>query len=105
MTRHKFNARQALRTWPDSSIIKFASQKEARHYDDNLLAIRSGDLLFQLRQVPVHLPGGIKYVLDFLEFWADGEVRMVDVKGRRLPEYIRSMKMVEALYPVTITEC
>lgn len=104
MRRHKFNARPTTRTWNDGSIIKFASQKEARHYDDNLLSIKSGDLLFQLRQVPFHLPGGIKYVLDFLEFWADGEVRMVDAKGRRLPEYIRNKKLVEALYPVEIIE-
>lgn len=104
MTRHKHNAKQAKRVWPDNSVIKFASQKEARHYDDNLLYIQNGDLLFQLRQVPFHLPGGIKYVADFMEFWADGEVRIVDTKGRRLPAYIRNKKMVEALYPVTITE-
>lgn len=102
--RHKFNARQTLRTWPDGSLIKFPSTKEARHYDENLLAIQSGDLLFQLRQVPFHLPGGVKYVLDFLEFWENGEILFVDAKGRRLPEYIRNMKLVEALYPIKITE-
>lgn len=105
MRRHKFNARPTTRTWNDGSIIKFASQKEARHYDENLLAIQSGALLFQLRQVPFHLPGGIKYSLDFLEFWVDGdEIRMVDTKGRRLPAYIRNKKLVEALYPVEIIE-
>lgn len=104
ITRHKYRAAQAMRTWPDSSVIKFASQKEARHYDANLLYIQNGELLFQLRQVPFHLPGGIKYVADFVEFWASGEVRIVDTKGRRLPAYIRNKKMVESLYPVTITE-
>ena len=102
--RHKFNAQLCRRTWADGSVIKFASKKEARHYDQNLLAIQAGELLFQLRQVPFHLPGGIKYLADFVEFWADGTVRIVDAKGRRLPAYIRNMKLVEALYPVKITE-
>ncbi len=102
--RHKFHARPTQRTWNDGSIIKFASKKEAKHYDQNLLAIQSGDLLFQLRQVPFHLPGGIKWVADFVEFWADGTVLIVDAKGRRLPAYIRNIKLVQALYPIEITE-
>ncbi len=102
--KHKFNARPTTRTWHDGSVIRFDSKKEARHYDENLLAIEAGELLFQLLQVPFHLPGGIKYVADFVEFWADGTVKVVDAKGRRLPAYIRNMKLVEALYPIEIIE-
>lgn len=83
---------------------KFQSKKEANYYQQLCLARRSGDLLFFLRQVPFHLPGGVRYLADFLEFWKSGEVRFVDVKGMRTPTYILKKKQVEALYPVQIVE-
>jgi hypothetical protein len=97
--RHKFNA---VRTEIDG--IKFSSKREAKYYQDLLLARKSGDLLFFLRQVPFHLPGGVRYVVDFAEFWKEGEVRFTDVKGFKTPSYIAKRKMVEALYPIEIME-
>lgn len=97
--RHKFKARQAVRDG-----YKFHSQKEARYYDKLVLARKSGDLVMFLRQVPFHLPGNVVYRLDFMEYWADGTVRCVDVKGHRTKEFIRAKKQVEALYPVEIQE-
>lgn len=102
--KHKFGAKQARRTWSDGSEIKFPSKREASYYDELMLAKKSGELLFFLRQVPFHLPGGVTFRLDFLEFWADGTVRCVDPKGRKTAQYIDKKKMVEALYPVTIEE-
>lgn len=99
MIRHKFNA---VATEVDG--IRFQSKREAKHYNDLLLAKRSGDLLFFLRQVPFHLPGNVRYVCDFAEFWKGGEVRFVDVKGFRTPMYRAKLKMVQATYPITITE-
>lgn len=107
MTRrhgHKFHATPTNREWPDGSAIKFPSKKEAREYDRCLVEQNTGHLLFFLRQVPFHLPGGITYRLDFLKFWADGTVTMVDAKGVRTPAYIKVKKQVEALYPVEIIE-
>lgn len=101
---HKFGARAVARVWPDGSEIRFQSKKEARYYDKLKLAEQSGQLVFFLRQVPFHLPGGVTYRVDFQEFWADGDVRFVDVKGHRTKEYIRAKKQVEALYPVEIIE-
>ena len=101
---HKFNAKQTLRTWEDGSVIKFPSKKEAREYDKCLLEKQSGELLFFLRQVPFHLPGNVTYRLDFLKFWADGTVTLVDAKGKRTEAYIKVKKQVEALYPVEIIE-
>ena len=97
--RHKFHAKQ---TKVDE--IKFSSRKEANHYAELRLAQQSGTLLFFLRQVPFHLPGGVKYVADFVEFWADGSVRIVDVKGFKTSQYKAKKRMVEALYPIEITE-
>ena len=97
--RHKFHA---VRTELDG--IKFASKKEARYYSELKLRQKAGEVVFFLRQVPFHLPGNVKYVVDFVEFWANGEVHFVDVKGMRTKEYIAKKKMVEAIYPVTIEE-
>lgn len=99
MTWHKFNAKVT-----ELDGIRFSSKREAKHYADLMLAKRSGDVLFFLRQVPFHLPGGVRYVCDFAEFWRDGEVRFTDVKGYRTPMYIAKRKMVEALYPIKILE-
>ena len=63
---------------------------------------RIGEVVFFLRQVPFHLPGGTKYVVDFQECMAYGTVRFVDVKGFQPKEFIRAKKQVEAMYPVQI---
>ena len=84
--------------------IRFASKKEAAYYQKLMMLKKNGDLRFFLRQVPFHLPGNIRYVIDFVEFWKDGRVRFVDVKGLKTKEFIRNKKMVEALYPIVIEE-
>lgn len=99
MVWHKFHAQRS-----EVEGVKFLSKREARYYQDLLLAQRSGDLLFFLRQVPFHLSGGVRYVCDFAEFWKNGEVRFTDSKGFRTPMYIAKKKMVEAKYPVKILE-
>lgn len=97
--RHKFGN---IPTVTDG--IYFQSKKEERYYQDLLLARKSGELLFFLRQVPFHLPGGIRYVVDFCEFWKNGETRFIDVKGHRTRSYITKKKIVESLYPIRIIE-
>jgi hypothetical protein len=99
MVWHKFHA---IPTVTDG--IKFSSKREAAYYASLLLAKKSGDLLFFLRQVPFHLPGGVRYVCDFAEFWKTGEVRFVDIKGFKTPMYVLKKKQVESLYPITIIE-
>lgn len=99
MLRHKFGA---VRTERDG--IKFQSKKEARYFDFLQLEQKAGRVLFFLRQVPFHLPGGVIYRVDFQVFFRHGDVLFIDVKGMRTPEYITKKKLVEALYPVTIEE-
>jgi hypothetical protein len=99
MVRHKFHA---TRTEIDG--IKFSSKREAAYYQQLQLAVKSGELLFFLRQVPFHLPGGVRYCVDFVEFWKNGEVRFVDTKGFRTPMYIAKKKIAESLFPITIIE-
>ena len=96
---HKFGAKQT-----EIDGIKFASKLESSVYEGLVLRRKAGDLIFFLRQVPFHLPGGIRYVVDFVTFDKDGSVHFIDAKGFRTREYIMKKKLVEAEYPVEIEE-
>lgn len=96
---HKFNAKPT-----EYDGIKFSSKREATYYQNLVLAQKSGELVFFLQQVPFHLPGGVKYIVDFVEFWKNSEVRFTDVKGFKTPMYTLKKKQVEAIYPIEITE-
>lgn len=95
--RHKFGARPT-----EVDGIRFDSKKEARYFQKLRIREAAGEVLFFLRQVPFHLPGGVRYVVDFQEFHADGTVHFVDVKGMETPEFRAKKKQVEALFPITI---
>ena len=95
--RHKFNAKPTK-----SDGIRFDSKLEARYYDQLKLRQRAGEVVFFMRQVPFHLPGGVRYVCDFQEFWSDGTVHFVDVKGMETSDFKMKKKQVEALYPIEI---
>lgn len=82
--------------------ITFDSRAEAIRYQLNKMRIDSGELQYQLLQVPIRLPGGVKYVVDFIEVLADGSMVYVDVKGKVTRPFKDKKKMVEDLYPVTI---
>ena len=96
---HKFKAKPTI-----SGGFRFDSKKEAKYYDQLIFEQKAGYVLFFLRQVPFHLPGGVVYRVDFQVFTCDGKVKFIDVKGYRTPEYITKKKMVEALYPIEIEE-
>jgi Protein of unknown function (DUF1064) len=96
------NKYHAQRTVIDG--ISFASKKEAKYYGELQMAKKAGALKFFLRQIPIQLPGGARYICDFLEFWSDGQIRFVDVKGFKTPIYKLKKKMVEAAYPIKILE-
>ena len=96
---HKFKAKPC-----EYDGIKFASQKERKRYQELQVLQSIGDIRFFLRQVPMHLAGGVKYVCDFLIFWSDGNATFEDVKGYRTDMYKVKKKMVEATYPIKIIE-
>ena len=99
MIRHKYNAIQT-----ELDGIKFPSKKQAQYYRELKARVKIGDVIFFLREVPFDLPGNVKYRLDFMEFLSNGDIRCVDVKGFRTPQYILKKKQVEALYPIKIEE-
>ena len=96
--RHKYNAKPTT-----NDGIRFSSKAESQYYSNLLLRVRSGEIIVFLRQVPFYLPGGTRYVCDFLEFHSDNTVHFVDVKGMETPAFIKNKKQVEALYaPIEI---
>ncbi len=95
--KHKFNAVPTV-----NDGYRFDSKKEAARYTRNKLLIRSGEMIMQLRQVPFHLPGGVIYRLDFMEFYSNGDILLIDVKGIDTSVSKLKRKQVEALYPIKI---
>ncbi len=95
--RHKYNAKKT-----EVNGIKFDSKKEADYCTELDLRIKSGEVIFYLRQVPFDLPGTVKYRVDFQEFHTDGTIHFIDVKGMQTKDFIMKKKMVEDLYPVVI---
>lgn len=97
--RHKYHA---IPTVCDG--IRFDSRKEAEYYKQLIVRKAAGEVIQFLRQVPFHLPGGVRYVCDFMVFLADGSVEFIDTKGFKTPEFLAKKKIVENLYaPITIT--
>ncbi len=84
--------------------IRFSSKGEAGLYMHLKLLRLAKEVTYFLRQVPIELPGGVKYVVDFQVFYRDGAVRYLDFKGAETPVFVMKKKQVEALYPIRI-EC
>lgn len=96
--RHKY---KAVRTELDG--IKFDSKLEGKYYLYLKQLKMAGEVVQFLRQVPFHLPGGTRYVVDFQVFWKDGRVEFIDVKGMETAAFKKSKKQVEELYqPITV---
>ena len=91
---HKFGA---VRT--ERAGIKFDSKAEADYHDVLQLAAQAGDLVGLMRQPVFYLPGGTRYVADFLCFWADGRVDTRDVKGMEAEGFGIKWREVQAAYP------
>lgn len=96
--KHKFGAVQTV-----TDGIKFSSKKEARYYGNLKLRKAAGEVVQFLRQVPFHLPGGVKLVVDFVEFRSDGTCHFIDTKGVETESFKAKRRMVEELYaPIKI---
>jgi hypothetical protein len=95
--RHKFKAKPS-----EEDGIRFASKKERAYYQGLKLRQKSGEVLFFLRQAPFHLPGNVRFVVDFIEFWTDGTVHFIDVKGFDTPLGKMKRKQVMDLYPINV---
>ncbi len=95
--KHKFNAKPQK-----IDEFYFDSKKEAEYFGKLKILQKANEILFFLRQVPLDLPGGIKYKVDFVEFHTDGSIHFVDIKGFMTPLAKNKIKQVENLYPIKI---
>jgi hypothetical protein len=88
--------------------MKFDSQHEADIYFGVLLpSWKSGTYKLLARQVPFDLPGGIKYIADFVTVCMDGHVTVIDAKSeatRKNRVYINKKKQMRAIWHIEITE-
>lgn len=82
--------------------IRFDSKREARYYQQLRFEQQSGSVRYFLRQVPMHLPGGTKLVVDFMVVMADGRVRFVDAKGRETQAFKIKRREVQHHYPIAL---
>lgn len=84
--------------------IRFDSKKEARYYEQLKIRQATGEVKYFLMQVPLRLPGGSKYVVDFQVFFADPAraPEYIDVKGRETQVFRLKKREVEHAYPVQI---
>lgn len=108
MSQHKYGAKA---TTVDG--IRFASQKEARRYQELRLLERAGEVFHLLLQPEYQLEtvavgSGVRrtlgvYRADFAYTTRSGDV-IEDVKGFKTPLYKWKKKHVEAQYGITILE-
>lgn len=95
--RNKYRAKRTIR-----QDRTFDSKLEARYFDKLKLLQQAGEVDFFLCQVPFHLPGKTVYRADFMIFYSDGKVRVVDCKGIETETFKLKKRQVEELYPVEI---
>ena len=77
----------------------YASKREAAYAAELGLLKLAGKVADWCEQVPVKLPGGSKYVVDFMVIDADGQVRFVEVKGVETAVFKLKLGLLEASRP------
>ena len=87
---------------------KFDSKHEAGVYIMLMQRVNAGELKCVLRQVPFDLPGGIRYIADFVTIRPDMRIEAVigakseATKKNRV--YINKKKQMKAIYGIEIVE-
>ena len=86
---------------------KFDSKHEAEVYGELMLRQRAGELKLVLRQVPFELPGGIRYIADFVTMDYAGNIEVIDAKSeitRKNRVYINKRKQMASEWGIEIRE-
>lgn len=86
---------------------RFDSKHEAEVYAELMLRVRAGELKCVARQVAFDLPGGIRYVADFVTIDAENRVEVIDAKSpatRKNRVYINKRKQMASEWGIEIRE-
>lgn len=102
--KNKYNARKVT-----IDGMKFDSQHEADVYFGQLMPrVKNGELRCVLRQVPFDLPGGVRYLADFVTVRPDMSIEGVyDAKSEATSKdkvFVIKRKQVKAIYGIHIVE-
>lgn len=88
--------------------MKFDSQHEADYYFSVLWPRwMAGELVLLARQVPFDLPGGIRYIADFVTVDTGGRMEVIDAKSaitKKNRTYINKKKQMRAVWRIEILE-
>lgn len=88
--------------------LKFDSKHEAGVYLMLKQRVMAGELKCVLRQVPFDLPGGIKYIADFVTILPDMRIEaVIDAKSEATKQnrvYINKRKQMKACWGIEIKE-
>jgi hypothetical protein len=82
----------------------YQSAGEAKYAWGLDMQVRAGEIPLWIPQVAFPLPGGYKYIADFLVFDWKLNFKIVDYKGERTRVYINKKKDFKACYGWDITE-
>lgn len=77
----------------------YASKLEARYADELAARKAAGEISDWLEQVPIKLPGDIKYVCDFMVIAKDGSVSFIEIKGFSTPTWKLKLKLLREFRP------
>lgn len=86
---------------------RFDSKHEAEVYGELMMRRRAGDLRLVLRQVSFDLPGGIRYIADFVTVDCRGNLEIIDAKSeatRKNRVYINKKKQLLEVWGCEIRE-
>lgn len=98
----KIKTQPKFKTQPKYKAIRtggYASKREAQYAAELERLKSNGEISGWLEQVPVKLPGGIKYVCDFMLIMADGTVKLVEIKGMETPAWKLKLRLLAECRP------
>lgn len=104
LMRHKFNAKPVY----TEDMGFFPSTLHYRYHMQLLLRVKSGEVLFYLREVPLDIVYDtekkvwVKFRIDYLEFLSKGICVFTEVKGCETEVYKIKKVLVEEKYNIKI---
>ena len=102
MFKKNANSKYNNKHCKSSDGYNFHSKLERDYYEYLMQLKKNGDIYLILRQTAFHLSPNIKYMVDFMIFWNNGEVTFEDTKGIMTNEFIMKKKLVEDKFDIEI---